>query len=515
MNIFTNDSKILDLYEFQKGNSYTKIIDILNECLHLDLIKPVSKSQFLACAIARNDHKLEEHLLNMPQFGLMELLKACFILDTKRYINQLEKRLIVLNKQKKINPKKITYVEKYINSNKGKDQGMCDVPGFKLNGAKLRRIKKWIRTIPEDKLEIWAISMPKNQWKRLADILHLSKKDFQLPWFLDHIFENKIDETEISKNSLVLKIDKLETSEELYTIIQDHHLPYSAIRTIQKTKKIELTDETKLLISTYSSLETILWFWEELQCDNVNNSILKRIKTEDHCLSYGKLMERLMSIRSYDVNNVYFGLMPFAEKELQKNSVEFGKKVVVIGDASASMQVAIRTSCIIASLLCVMCKADLRFFNTKDIKVEPPKNVQEVIQMGNEIQANCATAPAVSLVPYYESKEHIDTFIIVTDEEENTGYNGQYGDKSKGYMFADVMKKYIEEINPETNIIFISFKQNFGNEYGYYQDADMTVDLKNKIQGIEERMFVFKMGADRPDLTKLNKIIYFLTPFNI
>ena len=35
-----------------------------------------------------------------------------------------------------------------------------------------------------------------------------------------------------------------------------------------------------------------------------------------------------------------------------------------------------------------------------------------------------ATAPAASLWPFYERKEIVKTFIVVTDEEENTSCNG-------------------------------------------------------------------------------------------
>lgn len=40
------------------------------------------------------------------------------------------------------------------------------------------------------------------------------------------------------------------------------------------------------------------------------------------------------------------------------------------------------------------------------------------------MKATSATAPAASLYPYYEAKEIIKTFIMVTDEEENTSFEG-------------------------------------------------------------------------------------------
>ena len=53
--------------------------------------------------------------------------------------------------------------------------------------------------------------------------------------------------------------------------------------------------------------------------------------------------------------------------------------MVVIGDKSGSMEVAIKTSNIIASLLTKMANADLVFFDSKNV-LPPfiPKNVKEV-----------------------------------------------------------------------------------------------------------------------------------------
>lgn len=40
--------------------------------------------------------------------------------------------------------------------------------------------------------------------------------------------------------------------------------------------------------------------------------------------------------------------------------------------------------------------------------------------MAVEITATGGTSPAASLWPFYERKEVVKTFVIVTDEEENT-----------------------------------------------------------------------------------------------
>ena len=48
----------------------------------------------------------------------------------------------------------------------------------------------------------------------------------------------------------------------------------------------------------------------------------------------------------------------------------------------------------------------------------------QILEMAVTITAEGGTAPAASLYPFYESKQQIKTFIVVTDEEENQRCNG-------------------------------------------------------------------------------------------
>ena len=43
----------------------------------------------------------------------------------------------------------------------------------------------------------------------------------------------------------------------------------------------------------------------------------------------------------------------------------------------------------------------------------------QVLQLAVDTQAGGGTTPAASLWPYYQKKEVVKTFIMVTDEEEN------------------------------------------------------------------------------------------------
>lgn len=49
---------------------------------------------------------------------------------------------------------------------------------------------------------------------------------------------------------------------------------------------------------------------------------------------------------------------------------------------------------------------------------------QQALEMAMTIKTQGSTAPAASLYPFYERKEVVKTFIVVTDEEENTSFKG-------------------------------------------------------------------------------------------
>ena len=110
------------------------------------------------------------------------------------------------------------------------------------------------------------------------------------------------------------------------------------------------------------------------------------------------------------------------------------------------------------------------------------------------------TAPAASLYPYYIDKKKIDVFIVVTDEEENGTHLGQWRSSNNGFMFAELFKKYLEEINPMTKLVFISFT-NTGIK------GQMENEINKVIPFYSENMLIFKFDTHRPDLTKLDKII--------
>jgi hypothetical protein len=221
-------------------------------------------------------------------------------------------------------------------------------------------------------------------------------------------------------------------------------------------------------------------------------------------LSYGKLMDLLM--KTHSVSPVlYSALLKFAEQRMKDYKMNLESPVAVLGDASSSMQVAINTSSIITSLVCSLADADLHLFKNKDIPCDsPPRTVSDAVAYAKRMQASNSTSPAASLYYYYKNKKAIKTFVIVTDEEENTDYDGQshwYGASTGEKMFAALYDKYCAEIGP-AKLVFVSFTNPTS-------DGQMVKALKNKIgeKKVAEYVSVYKFDTSNPDLSKLDYML--------
>lgn len=109
-------------------------------------------------------------------------------------------------------------------------------------------------------------------------------------------------------------------------------------------------------------------------------------------------------------------------------------------------------------------------------------------------KATGSTAPAASLVPYFNRKEIIKTFIIVTDEEENTDSKTSDG---RQWRFKPLFMEYRKNVYP-ASLIFVSFLNNQHSEGQMYREF--------KRDNVED-VLQFKFARDRPDLTKLDTIL--------
>ncbi|XP_019623383.1 PREDICTED: uncharacterized protein LOC109469324 isoform X1 [Branchiostoma belcheri] len=475
-----------------------------------------SRIRALAAAWARHDHTLANTFLqDSSKFGLVKILKALTLLDSGRKVRECEKKLKRLELQPGKTKKKTTGKVK---SNKDSFSAIKPPLGS-MSGALARHIRRWVSRLTADQLEFYALFFPPEPWKRLADLCHFNpKKDFKLPWFLPYCFGG-----EAPAGSMVRNCGHL-TKENVNELVMTFDIPYAHI----KPHKDSLTTEAKARIAQYTTdLDTLLWNYEDLACPATDKVIHDLLTSGSKVnLPYGKLMERLLTLKmmrkdsprhaeddwsSPDTNNdqqeggggstdarekaSFFDLLiPLAEKRLHEISVPLEPPVVVIGDASSSMGVAIRTSTIIASLLTAITSAKLVFFNGSNFEPDVlPETIPQVLDVATTVQASGCTAPAASLQPFYDRKEVVKTFIIVTDEEENTNSQG-------GYRFAPLFKKYSEEVYP-AKMVFVSFLR------GQHAEGQMVRELKQ--QNFDPLQF--KLDSSRPDLTKLDNLLGLLS----
>lgn len=450
----------------------------------------------MAVAWARNDYELADALLqNRDQFGLVEVLKAISLLDSGRQIRVLEKKLKQLQlSATKVRPRKIGKLKSDIDNLTALKPSVGSA-----SGAVCKHVARWVRGFTKEELEFCALHLPKEPWKKLADICHFNpEKDFLvLPWFLPFCFGAQAPE-----ESMVHRCHDI-NRENVNQLVMEFKIPYSHL----KQFKDVLSEKAKTRISeNEEKLDTVLWWYEDLKCAPVDEVVQRRLDGgETVNLPSGKLLERLLTFKMMEnsaspsnnsISKVSFlpYLIQLAEPRLTSIHLPLEAPIVVIGDASGSMEVAIRTSTIIASLLTAITSARLVFFNT-GTRDAPflPKTIEEVLKLAMTTQADGGTAPAASLLPFYENKEVIKTFIVVTDEEENSSDN-------KGHRFSPLYKKYHDEIYP-AQLVFVSFLRQ------QHDEGQMVRELKN----LGFSPLQFRLEGSRPDLTKLDSLFGLLS----
>jgi len=201
-------------------------------------------------------------------------------------------------------------------------------------------------------------------------------------------------------------------------------------------------------------------------------------------------MERLMYFESLDLPFVKL-LLPSAEESLRSIQLSLEPPVYCFGDASYSMDVAIRCSTIIGSVLASLTNAELRFFNDRVIELEKtPRTTREVMDAVKTIRADGMTAPACSLWQLYRERAKAKFIIMVTDEVENV--------KSEDFYWPTLYQRYVREVAPECTAVFISFLGG-GSEKGRMVRALESLGI--------DKIITFRLEGSRPDLTKLDTIL--------
>lgn len=468
---------------------------------NLTLAKPISltnKARILTTLLFNFDRDTLDYIY--PFVDLPEMVKATEMLDANRAMRQLKRKLAKMSSNKSLNDKKKKVYERKVEELLVLNEANYDLS---LTSSRCELIRQWTQGLTKDQLEYRALMFSTDHWKKLADLVHLNPtKDFAIDWFLPYCFGG-----EVPKDSIVCKANGL-TINNFESIYSEFQLPYEFVRTKLDLKTGLFTDQKQLnrvkeVIAFRENVNTVLWYWNELECPAVNRILKSRLEeANDIRLSYGKLVELLMKITDSELNKQ---LVKIAENRLTKYKVNLPGPIAVLGDASSSMQVAVKTSSIVTSLLCALTDASLNLFRGEDeYFANPPKTIQEAINFAKEMIATGSTSPAASLAYYYIRKQIVKTFIIVTDEEENTATKICKNTETSynlGYMFADLFKKYRSEVY-SAKLIFISFTdQNL--------DGFMVRELKSKFgeNNIKEFVEVYKFDVYNPDLNRLDSIL--------
>lgn len=486
--ILLNESSIQDHINSQNSSYEEYVANLILLFYEYDSEFTILKlAKILTASLVRGDKELSIFLVSDKRYDLPVILKCCAILDSRRLYNQLNKKTDKLKDAKKISKHKTILANV---------KALNEDMNISLTQSKIKFIKKnWISNLSKEKLEYMALLYPQKHWKQLIDIFHLKPSDFELSWFSKYIFTN-----EYPADSIIDICNSI-NSENIKDIINKYKLPYDFLRL--KFKDL-LNDDLLEDIFDYTELSNILRHWDNFNKPNNRIKFIYRLeKGEALNMPYGELMKRTQTlIEKKEDTAVTSKLIDIAENKLKKYNIDIEQPVVVLGDASSSMNVAIKTSSIITSILVKICNAKLHLFRTHDEFIEsPPTNVSEVLDFMEQFKAHSCTSPAASLYPYYERREIVKTFIIVTDEEENTDYNGKWG-ATEGY-FAEIFKKYRQEVYP-SKLVFVSFLQN-------NKDGFMVTHLKQIIPGIESDIIQFFMNLKNPDLRKLDSILNMLS----
>ena len=501
-NILLEESTLQNHLDAQNNNYQEYLANLYLLFFEYNIELTILKlAKILTIALIRNDKGLSKFLLSNDRYELPVILKTCELLDSRRKHDQINKKTEKINDPKKLAKHKAVLAN-LLALNEGVE--------MRLTSSKIKFLKEnWINNLSKERLEFMALLFPTKHWKWLIDLMHLKPSDFKLEWFTKYIFTSEYLPGSIVDLSIQINQDNI------LAVLNKYNLPYTYLRV--KHKEL-LTNEVKEFIAKYTELSDIIRYWKEFNItQNVFMNFSQRVDNgESINMPYGELVKRIQMFKEEDNINdatqmLIYKLLINAEHKLTDYKINIESPVVVLGDASPSMDIAIKTSSIIASMLVKLCNAKLHLFRDTDEAIEnPPKTVNEVLNAMTIFKSGGSTAPAASLYPYYKKKEVVKTFILVTDEEENCGYvddthknNAWSYSSDKENYFASLFKKYREEIYP-AKLVFVSFLRN-------NKDGQMVKHLKELIPDIEKDIIQFILNSQKPDLRKLDSLLNKLT----
>ena len=423
-----------------------------------------------------------------------------------------------------------------------------------VSGALQRHITRWVKGLPKEKLEFWLLALPKEPWVELAQLCHFSPKAFAVPYFLSHSFGDAAPEGTLAAEAAGITVANLAEKAAEFSVPYSYvrrrfqgQMPDSAKVAMAKYMPLDqlvwyYDDAQDCLATEDGAVETILderLAAGEAPTGLTAGKLLERLLaflkvgevTDADTLGelfpgvgapilaaalrrFGGDVERtameLFELSSAQIEQRFSPapgtpavleaeeaapsfvarLMPHAARAMSQLACAMPKPVFIMGDASASMQVAVSTSTILASLIAAVADAGLCFFNTACIAPPViPRTVEEVLAVAKAVKADGATCPAAALAPLLEAKQVVRQLVVVSDEEENT--------KHKGRSFAELFAQYEKEVSPGCRVTFVSF----------LADPNAPGQMVAELEAAGYAPEHFTLHRDRPDLTKTDALL--------
>lgn len=379
------------------------------------------------------------------------------------------------------------------------------VESASLSGAFARKIRRWANTLDKAFLEFIVMSNSFEYWKRLADWVHFSPKDFRLAYFLSAVHGMAIPEDSFVFGMRSLLTDPDIQADRFKKFVENFPQVYDSYNFLRTENRLLRTSEIALLLAQNVPLSTAIWYLEEIaQAEpRVPAVVADRLKTE-HWMdesskvtgSFGKLLERILTFSDNGWDEVAKQLMPAAERRLGALKEKWAESgydqdqgiTVVCVDKSGSMYTAIKAGSIIGAMISTCFQAELSFFDHRpvDSPHKRPGTVSDVMDIVRSIDANNGTSMAAGLWPYFQKKQKIARFILVSDEGENSSF--------QGYMFGALLKKYKQEVHDEVEMISICV------DSGSSSFRESLVRNSIESQRIE-------IDGCRPDLSKFDSLL--------
>ena len=224
-----------------------------------------------------------------------DVVRALRLLDTPRLARQIRRKLAVLD-GRQVRRKTVSALKNKLNALTVEfgnfEGGMTGSASVSF----IRRVRQWVRRLPEERLEFYLINFATDPWRSLIDMVHTKPSDFQLPYFQSVVFGHPAPAT-----SLVSAIAQLST-DSLERLLEEHPRLFSCYSTLRaKIDPNNISARAKQLIASHAPLEDVLWFYEELSSGHrVDQAIARRLESGEELgnqrgrVNYGKLMERML-----------------------------------------------------------------------------------------------------------------------------------------------------------------------------------------------------------------------------